>query len=337
MKSYISKKPVPKFLELRLSNVCNLSCLSCFMREQKLPDGNLPLDKWIDIIKQGNDLGIEECQILGGGEALCRKEVAISIMKYIKKLGLRGQIVTNGTLFDKSLIKELVEIEFDRVIISLDGPTKSINDYLRPPNSFNKIINSINCLEETKKIYNKEKPEITIISLINRLNFDYLEDMIKLVGQLGLNNIGFQITMKQNSFFEKLELTPDQKKILPDRIKFLFEVAKKHNVNVNFDDANAQLIKDYRKLFDLGSSKKPFCIFPFLYMGVHESGRVFPCPTAMDYSDNINNHTLEEIWMGETFSNFRLKIWNSFLDVCKKSCCPGTLINNLRLKAHFNI
>ena len=75
-------------------------------------------DVWLGIIDQGNKIGVKEWHICGGGEPLYFIEKAKSVMNKIKENGKHGEIITNGTMFTENMIKELVELGWDKIIFS---------------------------------------------------------------------------------------------------------------------------------------------------------------------------------------------------------------------------
>ena len=95
---------------------CNLRCRSCW-RWKVTKDGRISWvqnelsdQKLLLLIEEGAELGVKEWELSGGGEPLVRNEITLKMMEKIKKLGMRGDITTNATLFTPEIIKYLIEI-----------------------------------------------------------------------------------------------------------------------------------------------------------------------------------------------------------------------------------
>ena len=127
------KRTGPFKLQLNPTNKCNLKCRFCWLRD--FDSGTLNFDeishkKYMKIIEEADDLGVREIEITGGGEPMMRKDM-IKIIESIKKHGMKGRLITNGTLLNETIIEKLIAISWDEIVISLDAPDMRINDYLR--------------------------------------------------------------------------------------------------------------------------------------------------------------------------------------------------------------
>ncbi len=159
----------PFELGLLITNECHLKCLSCIARSRPSynPDKELSDEKLVSIIKEAGTLGIKRCHLSGGGEATYRLDTALLMMSEIKKHGMLGSLVTNGTLFTEESIKKMVEIELDEVLFSIDGPDAETHDYLRGvEGTFNKAIKNVNLFDYWKKKLDKKKPELLFAPVI---------------------------------------------------------------------------------------------------------------------------------------------------------------------------
>ena len=120
------------------TDTCNLQCLSCWRSSLEhrgnlaLPANELTDERFLSLIDEAINLGVREIELTGGGEPLIRKKLVTEAIKKIKKSGLCGTITTNATLFSSEDVKLMVDLGWDEVIISLDGPTPQINDSRRP-------------------------------------------------------------------------------------------------------------------------------------------------------------------------------------------------------------
>ncbi len=103
------KMPVPRTMELHLSNTCNHACVGCHSRQQHKSEHQfLDYEKAKEIISDMAELGVEGVEISGGGEPLMYPQI-IPAVAYMRSKGLRVGIFSNGTLLDRELAEFLVQ------------------------------------------------------------------------------------------------------------------------------------------------------------------------------------------------------------------------------------
>ena len=106
--------------------VCNHRCPMCWLMH--IEPGELRSLQREDR-EQGMDLedykrlfagmppGLTEVNVVGGGEPLVHKQ-CVQIMEEIKRLGVRGYLISNGTLLDEGTAEAMVKMGWDRTRIS---------------------------------------------------------------------------------------------------------------------------------------------------------------------------------------------------------------------------
>jgi MoaA/NifB/PqqE/SkfB family radical SAM enzyme len=115
-----------------------------------------------------------------GGEPFLRNDI-LEIMKYIELKGLRYSFITNGSLITKKIADKIVELNPVGITFSIDGP-EEIHDEIRGVNgTFKKAIRALTMIRSQKNI------PITINCVISAINLPYLEDMVYLAKDLGVN------------------------------------------------------------------------------------------------------------------------------------------------------
>lgn len=126
---------------LLLTDQCNLRCRYCF-EENNLPENFKRNFMNEEIMREGIDLFAQNCSksssaqrimYLYGGEPLLNSKIALKSLDYIRdkysELKISPQMVTNGSLIDKNLARDLVERGVI-ISVSLDGP-KKVHDMAR--------------------------------------------------------------------------------------------------------------------------------------------------------------------------------------------------------------
>jgi radical SAM protein with 4Fe4S-binding SPASM domain len=128
----------PLYLLIHTTDKCNLQCKHCYLGNNKSRE--LPFESIATAVRQFSELaGLTV--LVSGGEPLLHPDFK-KINKLVNNFPLRFELLTNGTLFSKEIIREL---QFHEVQISLDGWEDS-HDKLRGHGSFAKSISAIRLL-----------------------------------------------------------------------------------------------------------------------------------------------------------------------------------------------
>lgn len=315
----------PTQISITPTNFCNLKCRSCWQRDEaNHPDSHdkpveIPEQKLCHIVREASELGVRCVELTGGGEPLARKSATTQLIKEIKNRSMIGWMTSNGTLFTPDIIKLMIELGWDKLTFSLDGPDAKTNDFLRPPaGSFEKVINVLGLFNEYKKILNKDTPEITFNVVVSKYNIDKLSEIIYLASRYAVRGVTFEPIKILSSECKGLLVNFEKEY---DRIMKELEktqlTASKNNIFTNIDGLmhTPELIKYSGKLLN-GMPAKTFdgkeskllnvpCIEPWFHIYLEADGNVRPCCVNPGFGENIHNKSLRDIWFGEEFSSFR--------------------------------
>lgn len=162
-----------------LTRACQLACLHCRAeaqlrrdpRELSFEEGKNLIDQ---IYKMNNPM-----LVFTGGDPLMRQDV-FDIAKYAVEKGVRVSMTPSATPnVTKEAIEKAKEVGLSRWAFSIDGPTAEVHDHFRgTAGSFALTMERIQYLHEL------EIP-IQINTVISRYNIEYLDEMAKMVEELG--------------------------------------------------------------------------------------------------------------------------------------------------------
>ena len=171
-----NKDPFIVFWEV--TRACQLKCLHCRAKAQyhrdpfelTLGEGKRLVD---DIYQMNNPL-----LVLTGGDPLERPDV-FEIAEYAIKKGVRVSLAPAATPnVTKEVMQKAKDVGLSRWAFSLDGPTAEIHDRFRGiTGPFDLTMKLINYLHELGM-------PIQINTTVSRYNYEYLDEMVKLVKQL---------------------------------------------------------------------------------------------------------------------------------------------------------
>lgn len=329
------KKQYPIVAELYPTQKCNLKCIYCWQRNMGQTEKRgeeLEPEDWIRIIKE---LGKSEVKraLITGGEPLCRAD-ASEIFKQIKKEGIEGHLVTNGTLFDKKLIKLLIEIGWDSVAFSLDSADEEINDSLRGKGSFKNITNTIKVFNALKKD-KFSKPALSINTTLTSKNYKGLPDLVKLANSLGLIYISILPLVAYHEEGKKLLIGKNESEQLQKCLAKANQLAEDYRIPNSIKDVIEQELTqkahnmDTVLKHDTDSIKgfNPICFHPFILLTIKEDGTISPCPVSGIKGEKFEkNKNLDSLWFGKTFTEFReAMLKHEFPPCCSICCIPKVL------------
>ncbi|MBI5375785.1 MAG: radical SAM protein [Candidatus Schekmanbacteria bacterium] len=168
----VRKSPVPslRYLELQITDRCNLACRHCYLGEPKGKE--LTIQNIKDVFTQFEELqGLR--MIVSGGEPMLHRDFAI-INEEIKGRAFRAILLTNGTIINEEKARNL---NFQEVQISLDG-LEEAHDHLRGKGNFKKAVKAAKILIEM----GIDVSAATMITKMNANDFEPLEAMLKDMG-----------------------------------------------------------------------------------------------------------------------------------------------------------
>ena len=203
--------PPPTFVQLRVTNLCNLRCKMCgqwgdtgiFRRQSPsagATDGALERERIRELIGLKRQLALEDYVklldelapgrpiiSLFGGEPFLYPDI-IPLIREIKARGLTCTIITNGGRLEQHA-RELVELGLDSVAVSIDGTPEVHNRTRGQADSFQKAAAGVRAVAEWRKKLGRALPMQIAIFPITELNIDIVRPAIDGLRDLPLDTI----------------------------------------------------------------------------------------------------------------------------------------------------
>lgn len=202
---------------IELTNRCNLTCGHCF-DERHAASGELSLQVFEKVLRDGKSCGIEELSFTGGEPTLHPR--FRHIIDRISASGYRFSFVSNGTTFPK--IYSLLDKHrrwFLGVTFSLDGAREQTHDRLRGKGSYRDVMRAASiCVV-------KELP-FTFNMVLTADNRDETAELVQLAERLGSAGVRFGHLMPTPlTALRKLDLSPTQRREVEAQIWHLKRTA----------------------------------------------------------------------------------------------------------------
>jgi len=321
----------PVLLEIVLTNACNLHCGFCWKKKTK-DDRSFSPDRAVKLVREAAALGTRWVRVTGGGEPFLHPKDALRVMGEVKRHGLFGTIITNGTRFDPKSVRRLVDIRWDEILISLDGATSRTHDILRGDRgAFAKSIGALRLFKEEKERQQSSLPVMKLQCVVTRQNCHELPDYVRLANQLSVGAIGFLILKELNPYVGHYRHTREQWETMRQKLVEAIGIARDCGIHV---DADPQLLGEFPNgesaslPDDEGAARSthsplPFrwqaevaadppgeadllCYEPFLSLTVQADGSLGPCCNwyARNYR-TLGSGSLEDAWFSREFQELR--------------------------------
>ncbi|MEN0584991.1 MULTISPECIES: radical SAM protein [unclassified Kosakonia] len=199
-----------KSLFIYLTDKCNFTCKHCYRNNDYLHSSVLKLSDWYGIVNEFHKNGGEEITI-SGGEPLLYKDI-IALINFIKNLGVKLTILSNGTLWENVFRKNTDTLKIiDEIQISLDGYDEVSFSLMRGKGNFNKVLSNIQWLkanEANVSLAVTASPNIVndLISFFNLKNFllSLKDDFILRLTQKILPNEGIK-EFDEEQYYKRIQ------------------------------------------------------------------------------------------------------------------------------------
>ncbi len=337
--------PPPEEVQIYPTNACNLRCVFCVtttgfykgLRE-------VPERRWLEVCQELCDLGVSRVLISGGGEPLL-SPATLPMMALLKEHKVYGRMITNGTLWDEKAIRTAVEMGWDQLTFSVDGPCAAVHDKLRAvPGCFDRAISVIRTFGKIREEIKNGGPRLEINCVLSRANFTRVQGMVELAANLEVSYLNLEPVCVNNSTVESIRLRERERKvlqesILPDALSAAEDLGLSTNISGLMGIGDVERAGEMRGLIldRLGTSVpgKPFlelaCYEPWLWPKIEANGDVWPCSTK-PLNENIMKKKFLDIWKGKVFREYRKRIMERNLPDSCQNCVVSHLTTNSNLR-----
>jgi radical SAM protein with 4Fe4S-binding SPASM domain len=202
--------PMPTFVQLRLTNLCNLRCRMCGqwgdtgIFRGAIGAGGVPLPgdaaRLHDVLGLDRQLTLDEhvrlidelapsrpVVSLFGGEPLLYPDL-VQLVRHAKQRGLRLTMITNGSLLERHA-EELVHAGIDSIAVSFDGHPE-LHDTIRgQAGSYASAAGGVRALARARARRGRVHPVLLAIFPITELNVEAVEPTMEALSELPLDGV----------------------------------------------------------------------------------------------------------------------------------------------------
>ncbi len=167
------------------TNDCPLACRTCMRNGWEEPIGRMDDFLFSRVVEGLAALPVMPSVFFGGiGEPLSHPAI-LTMVRRVKALGAKVEMITNGIALDEETIGRLVEIPLDTLWVSLDGATPECYGGVREESAFSRIVENLRLLRSIKYRQDSRKPTLGIAIVAMKKNLPGLSGTIELGLRLG--------------------------------------------------------------------------------------------------------------------------------------------------------
>lgn len=320
---------LPKSLYLETTNRCNLRCKGCILyRGNWEQDHDMSLQDLAMITDQLP--GLERAVLHGIGEPLLNNELS-EMIRHLKKRNVCVLLNSNGILLDEKWQTDLMDAGLDELRISLDAASPKGYYMIRNSDKFDQVIGNLRSMGRLQRDYRVTTPRLSLWYLGNTDNIIELPDFVRLAADTGIQEV----------YLQRLVYFQDDEG---------YGIARRDKTLWDSGDGSRELIQKSQDLaaglgvaFNASGLCGPMesvqggsgvhmpwrkCYRPSTLMYITANGNVLPCCispfSTKDYHSiilgNVFDASLEEIWMGAKYNNFRMQRRTDSPPICCRGC-----------------
>lgn len=264
-----------------ITDRCNLHCAHCLSADlRRKCRGDLDFNQCCRFIDELDAMEVFQINF-GGGEPFLREDF-VDILCYAHSKRITTCVSTNGTVLDRTLVKNLKKMNLLYLQVSLDGATQETNDRIRGKGSYNLIMSGI------KLLAYYQIPHLSINTVVTRINFREIMQLYELAKTYGAKTrlSRFRPAGDGRKAWKLYHLDRDQ----------LFELSSflGAHKDVLTGDSFFSITSEDRR--DLGLN---MCGAAKMTCSVASDGGVYPCAFLQDerfLSGNVTTDALGSIW-----------------------------------------
>jgi len=306
----------PEIIFLENTNICNLKCVMCPLKDMERKNFNMDFKHFKDIADQIKIFGSKtRLNFYFFGESFVHKN-ALGMIGYCKNIGIEIHFSTNLLALTEDQICTWISMldEKDKIVLSLDAFSKEDYEKIRIGGSYEKLCQNFHWIlrEHTRK---KNKPELIIQAIYN-----WIPEKFGTIGLIEKNENPQKVNNFLEVFLQKVWTEIGKKftkKDIDEFIKIYYEEYEKGHSRREISEKILVYIKDVddwaaqigdRKTKEQLGQHQLVCDFPWRNLIVQANGDVTVCCKDVEGKINVGNthrNTLQEIWNGEEIQNLR--------------------------------
>ena len=299
----------PFYVTIDITRRCNLHCLGCPYHSTEIsnvsPHKPGPTDLSTDLVKrlcgELKEIGTSSLVLQGEGEPLLHSDI-IDLILAAKTAGIRVTLLTNGTLLDQHLVREIIAAKLDILKVSLwaSSPDQYQQNYPETNSeNFNRVLDGLRLMARQKEEQKSSVPLVILHHPINRNNYQTLDRMADLALSTNCNGLTFAPMYSFRGILDSFTLSHDEKRLVYHSLSRIRKQLNTRSLTHNIEE----VLLRYK--IGVAVWEKLPCYIAWFHARIKVDGTVQPCSRCSLPLGNLNQNNFNEIWNGASFCHFR--------------------------------
>nr|WP_280155576.1 radical SAM/SPASM domain-containing protein [Piscinibacter sp. XHJ-5] len=172
-----SEPPLPRFAQIEPIGRCNLACKMCTVNHRGDEVGEMPLERFRELLDQMPQL--QELHLQGLGEPMLHPRF-FDMVELAAARGVRVSANTNLTLLTPQRAHRCITSGLAALSVSLDGATAAVYEDIRRKASFAKVIRNLGRLVDERDAAGSAL-EVRGVMVLMRSNLEDLPALVRLL------------------------------------------------------------------------------------------------------------------------------------------------------------
>jgi radical SAM protein with 4Fe4S-binding SPASM domain len=323
--------PPPTCLYVEVTNRCNLKCVTCIRTfETREEAKDLSFEEFRSAVDQLP--GLERAVLHGIGEPLLNRELP-PMIEYLKARGVYVLFNSNATLLTPDWQERLMETGLDEFRVSMDAATEEKYEEVRGMPMLGKLVANLKEFSELKRRLGSPVPKVSLWLVGLKENLHEMPDFFAIAREVGADEVYLQRLVYADNgpdgslMSREHSLQHHEASEVDEVLRVCEELSLKHGVALKASGATSprESLGDDKGLHPWKACQRPFSL---MYMTAN--GNILPCciaPFAValhEYPEiilgNVREKSLQEIWHGQPYQDWRRRILSPDPATPCKSC-----------------
>lgn len=333
------------------TNLCNLDCATCMRNAWDEPPGKMSPQTFEAVMHSIRQISPRPSIFFGGfGEPLTHPHI-LEMLAAAKQTGARVELISNGILLTPEVRSKLVELQIDRLWVSLDGATPASYADVRLGDELPRVLDNLAALQKLLRSTGSAAPRLGIAFVAMRRNIADLPQVIDLGKKLGadLFSISNVLPHTPEMLAEALYVGPHNGDVAITEWSPLLQLPRMEINEFTLQPVAEALKKAGSVMLTRQNLKLGADTCPFVEKGslsIRWDGAVSPCLALLHDHENyldfrkrkslayavgdINNQSLTEIWQSPGYRALRERLLKFDFAFC--TACNGCEKADLNLE-----
>lgn len=286
-------EPFEFFVQLHLTERCNLRCRHCYQTEDR--PAEMSLTEIVSLIDEVSGMLNDWRETYGitlsssftvtGGEPFLRQDI-FEVLEELSNSGFATYILSNGTLINRELALRLAAIGVKGVQVSIEGP-EGVHDSIRGAGSFSSSLKGIRNLIDSGI-------ELTLNATLSEVNAHCFMDVIDFASLIGAQRLGFSRLVPSGNGAALLERM--LKKEIVEEIYNKIFFLKVQGLNIVTGDPVASQFRNPAGEDVVNPVPAGGCAAGVSGLTILPDGTITPCRRMPVPIGNVKKDSLREIW-----------------------------------------